>query len=211
MIKELDRLNKAANSLGFDLSLFAGIPVAAIPLFFILDNYRNSLLKFLGLNTSPNYQQTVITLILTLIASLIIYKMSGWCLDWIYDAFYSEKTNKNSELNKYINSARQKWISADPIYENVSIYQPTLEKVEKVDENEFKKIRGKLSVSKIFRIIVIPTLILGIIRMINKDILSGIVCIIIAVICLFISFNYRAEHSKRLYRWFISYYFTKQS
>lgn len=206
MKKELSELNKTANSLGFDLSLFPGIPIAAIPLFFIFNDYKNSLFDFLGLNIQFGYQQTIIILILTLIASIVIYEISGWCLDWIYDGFYPQKKNRNSELNKYINLARQKWIIKNHIYKSVSvsIYQPTLEKVEKDDETEYKKIKGKLAVSKLLRIIVIPTLILGILKITNKDIVLGIVCVIIAVIFLFISFKYRAEHSKRLYRWFIN-------
>jgi hypothetical protein len=204
MEKELNKLNKTANTLGFDLSAFVGIPIAAILLFFVFDNYKNPLLSFLGLDSLTGYQRTVIILILTLIVSVIVYKISGWCLDWIYDGFYSEKKNKNSELNQYINSARQKWSATNLIYETVSIYQPTLEKVEKNDESEYKQIKQKLAVSKIFRIIVLPGLILGIIKVINKDFSFGIICLIIAVVCLFISFNYRAEHSKRLYRWFIS-------
>ena len=204
MAEELDKLNKTANSLGFDLSIFVGIPIAAIPLFFIFNNYQSSVLSFLGLSISAGIQETVIIFILTLISSIIIYKISGWCLDWIYDAYYKEKKNKKSELNKYIDSARKKWNTTNSIYKSVSIYKPTLEKVEKDNVNEFKKISEKLSVSKIFRIIVIPTLILGIMKMINNNFLIGIVCIVISVVCLFISFNYRAEHSKRLYRWFIS-------
>lgn len=205
MEKELIKLNKTANTLGFDLSAFVGIPIAAIILFFVFDNYKNLLLSFLGLDSLTGYQGTVIILILTLIVSVIVYKISGWCLDWIYDGFYSEKKNKNSELNQYINSARHKWGATNLIYQTVSIYQPTLEKVEKEDESEYKKIKQKLAVSKIFRILVLPGLILGIIKMLNKDFFIGIICLIISVVCLFISFNYRAEHSKRLYRWFISF------
>ncbi len=206
MEKIVNNLDKTANTLGFDLALFAGIPIAAIPLYFVFENDKNSLLDFLGVNISKGYQQTVIILILTLIASIIVYKISGWCLDWIYNYFYPEKKNKNSELNIYINSARQKWTVVNPVYKNerVSIYQPTLEKVEKDNEYEYKKIKQKLAVSKIFRIVVIPALILGIIKLTDNDYLLAAVCIIIAIVCLFIFFNYRAEHSKRLYRWFIS-------
>lgn len=204
MEKELTKLNKTANTLGFDLSGFVGIPIAAVILFFVFDNYKNLLLRFLRLDSLTDYQGTVVILILTLIVSVIVYKISGWCLDWIYDGFYSEKKNKNSELNQYINAARQKWGATNLIYQTVSIYQPTLEKVEKDDESEYTKIKQKLAVSKTFRIIVLPGLTLGIIKMLDKDFLFGIICIIIAIVCLFISFNYRAEHSKRLYRWFIS-------
>jgi hypothetical protein len=204
MEKELGKLNKTASSLGFDLSLFPGIPIAAIPLYFIFNDFKKSLFYFLGLNIQSGYQQSIIILIFTLIASIIIYKISGWCLDWIYDGYYPEKKNNTSDLNKYITSARQKWITENKIYESVSIYQPTLEKVEKDNEVEYKKVKEKLSLSKLFRIIVIPTLIFGILKISNEDIILGVACIIIAVICLFISFNYRAEHSKRMYRWFIS-------
>ena len=162
------------------------------------------LLDLLGFEIKSAYQQTIIILILTLLASIIVYKISGWCLDWIYDSLYPEKKNENSDLNKYINSARQNWISVNQIYESVSIYKPTLEKIEKNDKWEYKKIKEKLSISKLFRIIVIPTTILGIVKLISKDIMLGIICIIIAIICLIISFNFRAEHSKRMYRWIIS-------
>lgn len=204
MKKELTKLNTTANTLGFDLSTFVGIPIAAIILFFVFNNYKIPVLNFLGLDSLTGYQGAVTILILTLIVSVIVYKISGWCLDWIYDGFYSEKKNKNSELNQYINSARQKWVTTNLIFQNVPIYEPTLEKVENDDKGEYKKIKQKLAVSKVFRIIVLPSLVLGIVKMFNKDFLPGIMCLIIAIVCLLISFNYRAEHSKRLYRWFIS-------
>ena len=205
MDNELKTLNKTANSLGFDLAFFPGIPIAAVPIYFIFSNYKELIFTFLEVKFEEGYQQHIILLILALVFSILTYKISSWT-DPLYDKFYIEKRNKNSDLNQFIKKAREKWDSmkfVDDI-EKTDINRWTLEKLQKDDKSEYKRIKQILSLSKLLRILVIPSFILGIVKTLDNNLKFGIICLVVAIVFLFISWSFRADYSKALYRWFIS-------
>ncbi len=205
MNKILELLKEIFSIFGLKLDLFPGIPIALIPLYYLINHYREDVLNLIHANQLSDLAQTSIILIIILILGVCVWKLSGDILDPIYDNFSPAKRNKNSELNVFIRQAREKWTSKNSIYadENVSIYKDTIDLMKKTDIAEFNDVQFTLAASKFFRIVIIPLLLLGIVNLIEKDYSGGIILIVVSIICLTTSFSFRAEQSRKIYKWFI--------
>ena len=149
--------------------------------------------------------QTVLIMIIILILAITLWKASGFLLDWIYDLLSPQKRNKESDLNRHIKQAREKWAERNPIYksENVSIYGDTIKLLEESDQKGYNDVKLILAASKFFRILVIPTLGLSIVNFTSNQVSIGIILLMLGILFLIISFSFRAEQSRKLYNWFI--------
>jgi len=202
----LNQFKKVFKVFGLNLDLFPGIPIALFPLYFFLSHYKEVVLKIFHADQMNEFAQTAIIAMLVMILGICVYKLSGFILDPFYDKISPSKTKKDSELNTFINTARKKWESKDSIYakQNVSIYKDTVKLMKTTADEEYKEVKLTLAVSKLFRIIVIPFILLGIANILDGKSVIRFIILGIAILCLAISFSYRVEQSKMIYKWFLT-------
>tara|TARA_R110002124_G_scaffold106139_1_gene257560 strand:+ start:9051 stop:9725 length:675 start_codon:yes stop_codon:yes gene_type:complete len=205
MIEILEKLKSILSIFGMKLDMFPGIPIALIPIYFFVNHFKEEVLIIIRAEELNESAQTVLIMIIILILAITLWKASGFLLDWIYDLLSPQKRNKESDLNRHIKQAREKWAERNPIYksENVSIYGDTIKLLEESDQKGYNDVKLILAASKFFRILVIPTLGLSIVNFTSNQVSIGIILLMLGILFLMISFSFRAEQSRKLYNWFI--------
>jgi len=205
MKKKFDKLKETAKILGFDLEFFPGIPVAVLVSYFVLVDNKHTLIKTLGLNINSEVGQQSIVLISAIIIGVFLWVISGTILNPLSDKFSPGNRKRISELKTRRREAREKMIKLDESYQDPS--KPIYPKIKKMlKESKLKYFLNifnqQLTVSKFFRLLVLPVLILAIAKLFISEIVIGFVFLILSIGFLHISFLFRDNQMITLYTWF---------
>jgi len=212
----LKKLQQLFGLTGIRTEILPGIKIAFFVVYAIFVQFREQVLASLGIGDVKPIAAYIVLAIAASLASVVLWAVSGYILDPIYDLFYGPGgwwTRKPGrqwgffysgyDLDHFRRSARERLAKENPSYKDtgISIYRPTFDRLKSKNTELYAEGQAELENSKAFRNAILPTGFLLAWFVYTGSVGPALVSFIALIALLELSFRGRAHHALTAYRW----------